>query len=174
MARLKLFIPLIIFAGLAVVFYNMLDGDYNPQELPSALIGNPVPAFELTSIEGESITEKTLLGEVYLLNVWATWCIACKVEHPHLNQLQKQGVKIIGLNYKDETAKAQSWLKNLGNPYDLVIADPLGSLGLDLGVYGAPETYLVDKKGIVRFKYVGVVDDKVWQRELAQRYHGLK
>ena len=174
MPRLKLFIPLIVFAFLAVVFYTMLSGNYNPQDLPSALIDKPVPAFELNTLEGEKVTEKSLLGEAYLLNVWATWCIACKVEHPYLNSIGQQGVKIVGLNYKDETAKAKNWLDKLGNPYQMVIEDKAGTLGLDLGVYGAPETYLIDKNGIVQFKYVGIVDDKVWQRELAARYHGLQ
>jgi cytochrome c biogenesis protein CcmG/thiol:disulfide interchange protein DsbE len=177
--RIKLFIPLIIFAVLAAVFYAVLQQeDYDPQALPSALVGQAMPEFQLETLEVNNqqanvITQKSLLGDVYLLNVWATWCISCKVEHPYLNKLAEQGVKIIGLNYKDDRAKAIDWLNKLGNPYKTVIYDPEGILGLDLGVYGAPETYLVDKAGVIRFKFVGIVDDKVWQEKFLSQYNEL-
>lgn len=179
MARIKLFIPLIIFALLAALFFPVMKqlerGEYDPQALPSALVGQQMPAFSLPNLGDTAVvTDKDLLGEVYLLNVWATWCMTCRVEHPHLNALAEQGVKIVGLDYKDDTAKAQAWLKKLGNPYTVVIFDEDGKLGLDLGVYGAPETYLVDKQGKIHYKHVGMVDDKVWLNTLKPLYEGLK
>jgi cytochrome c biogenesis protein CcmG/thiol:disulfide interchange protein DsbE len=164
MARLKLFIPLFIFALLAALLYSGLDGD--PSELPTALAGKPVPAFELTALQNSRIlTEKDLVGEVSLLNVWATWCISCRAEHPTFMRIAEE-IPIYGLNYKDDNAKAKKWLQELGDPYRLNIVDSKGSLGLDLGVYGAPETYVLDRHGIIRHKRVGVVDDRIWQQEI--------
>jgi cytochrome c biogenesis protein CcmG/thiol:disulfide interchange protein DsbE len=164
MARLKLFIPLFIFALLAALLYSGLDGD--PSELPTALAGKPVPAFELTALQDSRIlTEKDLVGEVSLLNVWATWCISCRAEHPTFMRIAEE-IPIYGLNYKDDNAKAKKWLQELGDPYRLNIVDSKGSLGLDLGVYGAPETYVLDRHGIIRHKRVGVVDDRIWQQEI--------
>lgn len=166
MSRLKLFIPLIIFAVLAVFFWRGLSLD--PTEMPSALIDKPVPAFRLPTLEdaNQIITQDDLKGEVALVNVWATWCIACRVEHPYLVELANQGVRVIGINYKDDVAEAQRWLKNLHNPYVYSIIDADGRLGIDLGVFGAPETYVVDRQGVIRHKHVGVVDDKVWTEQL--------
>jgi cytochrome c biogenesis protein CcmG/thiol:disulfide interchange protein DsbE len=164
MARLKLFIPLFIFALLAALLYSGLDGD--PSELPTALAGKPVPAFELTALQDSRIlTEKDLVGEVSLLNVWATWCISCRAEHPTFMRIAEE-IPIYGLNYKDDNAKAKKWLQELGDPYRLNIVDSKGSLGLDLGVYGAPETYVLDRHGIIRHKRVGVVDDSIWLEEI--------
>ena len=175
MDRLKLFIPLIIFMLLAAAFYSLLNTEgYDPKALPSALIDQTMPEFDLPLLDGNArIITQQLLGDVYLLNVWATWCISCRVEHKYLNKLAKNGVKIIGLNYKDDNVKALQWLEKLGNPYDVVIVDADGRLGLDLGVYGAPETYLIDKLGVIRYKYVGIVDAKVWQKELKSLYKML-
>lgn len=169
MQRLKLFLPLLIFIVLAVFLLNGLDRD--PNEMPSALIDRPVPEFSLPVLDQESelakLADQTVfLGQPTLLNVWATWCVSCRVEHPYLNHLSQQGIPIIGLNYKDDHMKALSWLSGKGNPYKLVIEDVLGHLGLDLGVFGAPETYIVDSKGIIRYKHVGVVDERVWQNNL--------
>lgn len=168
MARLKLFLPLLMFVLLAVIFWQVLqDEDYDPSALPSALLDRPVPAFELPALLSERlISERDLTGQVVLLNVWATWCPSCRVEHPFLNRLAQQGVAIVGLNYKDESDAARQWLQNLGNPYRFVIVDADGRLGLDLGVYGAPETYVIDARGVVRFKHVGVVDAALWQQKL--------
>jgi cytochrome c biogenesis protein CcmG/thiol:disulfide interchange protein DsbE len=102
-----------------------------------------------------------------LLNVWATWCPACSVEHPYLVKLAKEkDVAIVGLNYKDDRNKALEWLSKLGDPYSINISDPEGRLGLDLGVYGAPETYVIDQQGIIRYRHVGIVDEKVWSQVL--------
>ena len=123
--------------------------------------------------EQRLITDADLKGKPALVNVWATWCVACKVEHPVLNRLAAQGVVIHGVNYKDDNAAAQKWLKEFHDPYQLNIRDERGSLGLDLGVYGAPETFMVDKQGVIRHKFVGVIDDRVWREQLAALYQEL-
>lgn len=164
--RLKLFIPLIIFLILAVLFWRGLSLD--PSSKPSALIGKPVPNFRLPSLEDphEFVTQEIFKDQVSLLNVWATWCPTCYVEHAYLVQLAEKGVVIIGVNYKDDFSAAQKWLQELHNPYLTTIVDADGRFGLDLGVYGAPETYVIDKKGIIRYKHVGVVDERVWANSL--------
>ncbi|MGB1141943.1 MAG: DsbE family thiol:disulfide interchange protein [Halioglobus sp.] len=161
-SRLKLFAPLFIFAVLSLFLFRGLQLD--PKELPSALIDRPLPAFNLPALgSARMLGPEDLTGQVSLLNVWATWCISCRVEHPYLQQLADEGVIIYGLNYKDEDAAALRWLQDLGDPYALNIVDREGSLGLDLGVYGAPETYVLDDKGIIRFRHVGVVDERIWR-----------
>ena len=167
MERLKLFIPLVMFVVLSVLLYQGLKKD--PNELPSVLIDKPVPAFSLPSLNDESIqlTAETFKGRPYLLNVWATWCPSCKSEHPYLLKLAQMGVPIVGLNYKDEQEEAKQLLAAMGNPYLDNIVDKEGILGLDLGVYGAPETFLVDAKGVIRHKVVGVVTEEIWVAELA-------
>ena len=173
MKRLLMLLPLAIFLIVAVFLYRGLFLD--PTELPSALIGKPLPSFSLPSVEDSQrlITAEDIKGKPALVNVWATWCVACKVEHPVLNQLAKQGVTIYGVNYKDNNAAAQKWLREFHDPYQLNISDAQGSLGLDLGVYGAPETFIVDKQGIIRHKYVGVIDERVWREQLAALYQEL-
>ncbi len=171
-ARLKLFLPLILFAVLAVFLVRGLQLD--PKELPSALIDKPFPEFQLDAFAGGTLDTAAVTGEVALFNVWATWCITCRVEHPYLTELASRGVPIYGINYKDEDGAARKWLEELGDPYRAVIADRDGSLGLDLGVYGAPETYLVDARGLVRYRHVGVVDEKVWGEVLQPLYQQLK
>jgi len=171
--RLRLYLPLALFVLLAGLLYRGLNND--PTELPSALIDKPFPAFQLESVESAQTlyTLEALRGEVTLVNVWATWCFACRLEHAMLNQLAEQGVKIIGLNYKDTRPAAQRWLQQRGDPYRINLFDPRGDLGFDLGVYGAPETYLVDAQGVVRHRRVGVVDERIWAGELGQLYRAL-
>lgn len=171
--RLKLFIPLGLFVVLSLFLLRGLSLD--PQELPSALINRPLPAFSLPSL-GEARTLKTsdVTGEPALFNVWATWCIACRVEHPYLQQLAQEGVAIYGINYKDDSAAAQKWLRDLGDPYLANIVDREGTLGLDLGVYGAPETYFVDAAGVVRYRHVGVIDERLWKGRLEPIYLELR
>lgn len=172
--RLKLFLPLVLFIALMATFvYTLTKDGYNPRDLPSALVDKPLPAFSLNVLDGTEtmISAKELInGKPFLLNVWATWCISCRVEHPYLNQLSQQGIRVVGLDYKDDRSAAVRWLNTLGNPYEIVIFDEQGSLGLDLGVYGAPETYLIDGQGIIRYKHVGVVDENVWQNTIAPLY----
>lgn len=171
-SRLKLFLPLFLFAILALFLFRGLSLD--PRELPSALIDQPLPAFELPGLARDGLlTRQDVIGEPALLNVWATWCISCRVEHPYLQQLADRGVPIYGINYKDEDGAALAWLAELGDPYRLNIADREGTLGLDLGVYGAPETYLLDGEGIVRYRHVGVIDERVWRDILQPLYAEL-
>lgn len=173
MKRALLLLPLAIFLFLAVILYRGLFLD--PAELPSALIGKPFPEFSLASLDDteRTLTRADLLGKPALVNVWATWCPSCRAEHPVLNKLAQSGVNIHGINYKDERAAAQKWLRELHNPYQLNIEDAKGSLGLDLGVYGAPETFFVDARGIIRHKYVGAIDEKIWREQLAPVYQQL-
>lgn len=170
--RIKLFIPLIIFLLLAGVFLSledrMISGEYDPSALPSALVGKPLPDFELSLLSDPAINKVSndLHGKPALLNVWATWCVACRAEHAYLNLLSTRGVTIYGLNYKDDRAEANKWLQRLGNPYTFNLFDDTGQLGLNLGVYGAPETYVLDENGIIRYRHVGVLDEKTWQRKI--------
>ncbi|MDR0279043.1 MAG: DsbE family thiol:disulfide interchange protein [Paucimonas sp.] len=172
MKRWIMVLPLAVFLLVAVFLYRGLYLD--PAELPSAMIGKPFPAFALPNVQGDrQLTEADLKGKPALVNVWATWCISCKVEHPVLNKLAQQGVVIYGVNYKDVNADALKWLAEFHNPYQMDIRDEQGTLGLDLGVYGAPETFFIDAKGIIRDKYVGVIDETVWREKLAPVYQGL-
>ncbi|EON94006.1 periplasmic protein thiol: disulfide oxidoreductase DsbE [Marinobacter lipolyticus SM19] len=167
MKRVFLFVPLILVVVLGIVLFAGIGKD--PTRLESALIGKTVPAFTLDDLEqpGTKLDAGVFLGQVSLLNVWGTWCPACRDEHDDLLWLaQEQGVRIIGLNYKDNREEALGWLERLGNPYERTIYDPKGTLGFDLGVYGAPETYVIDTDGVVRYRHVGVVNEKVWKEDL--------
>lgn len=171
--RLKLFLPLFLFALLTILLFRGLFLD--PSELPSALIDRPLPEFSLSALGEERLLSRAdVTGDIALLNVWATWCVSCRVEHPYLKQLADAGIPIYGLNYKDSDAAALKWLDDLGNPYRLNIADREGTLGVDMGVYGAPETYLLDASGVVRYRHVGVVDETVWRTVLEPLYLELK
>lgn len=162
--RLLLFIPFIAALGLGVFLWKGLSLD--PTELPSALIDRPFPAFAVASLQEPEkiITEADLKGKPALVNVWGTWCPACKIEHEHLINIAKEGVTIVGVNYKDDRPAAKRWLKQLGNPYVFNIFDKEGRLGLDLGVYGAPETYVLDANGVIKYRHAGPVDERVWQQ----------
>ncbi len=166
MERFKLFLPLIIFAVLAGFFWRGLSLD--PTAMPSALIDQPMPVFSLSTVKQSQVmkTQEDLKGQVSLLNVWATWCVSCRIEHPYLLSLAEQGVPIVGVNYKDDVEAARQWLKDLADPYVYSVVDLDGRLGIDLGVFGAPETYVVDKHGVIRYKHVGVVNEKVWTEKL--------
>jgi cytochrome c biogenesis protein CcmG/thiol:disulfide interchange protein DsbE len=164
--RLLLFIPVILFAGLGLLFFRGLSLD--PNEMPSALLNKPVPKFSLPRLESsqELRTQTLLQGKVTLLNFWSTTCITCREEHAFLNQLNNQGMHIIGVDYEDNTVDALRWIATLGNPYDDIIVDEVGRLGLDLGVFGLPETYVVDKQGIIRYKHIGDLNEKVWRETI--------
>jgi len=166
-------IPIVVFLLLVVVFSFGLFND--PRELPSPFLGQQAPTFQAPSLKEpeRTVGSADYAGKMALVNVWATWCVSCRVEHPYLNQLTQQGVPIYGVNYKDEDQDALRWLQELGNPYRLNIVDADGSLGLDLGVYGAPETYLVDAGGVIRYRHVGVVDERVWRDILQPLYQEL-
>lgn len=163
MKRLKLFLPLIVFVVLAALLWRGLSLD--PNYMPSALESRPLPAFSMATLDGETVTEVSLKGDYSILNVWATWCPSCHVEHAYLNELAATGVVIYGVNYKDDQAGAHRWLAQRGDPYRFNIFDPDGMLGLDLGVTGAPETYLLSPDGVVLLRYQGPLNAAVWARE---------
>ncbi len=151
-------IPVVVFALLALMFWKGLSG--NPSELPSALIGKPVPDFSLPAIEGLGIpgfdSAGLKQGQVTLVNIWASWCGPCRIEHPILMELSKRSdIRLHGLNYKDDPANALRFLETLGQPYAAAGADIAGRAGVDWGVYGVPETFVIDGQGIIRFKFVG-------------------
>jgi len=173
MKRLLMLLPLAIFLAVAVFLYRGLFLD--PSELPSALIDKPLPEFSQPSLEDPErmLSSADFKGEAALVNVWATWCPTCRAEHEMLNQLASQGVVVYGINYKDDSEAARRWLDELGNPYRLNVEDPQGTLGINLGVYGAPETFLIDKDGVIRHKYVGAIDQRVWREQLAVLYQEL-
>lgn len=156
---LQRFMPLIIF-GLLVVLLGV-GLTLNPRLVPSPLIGKPAPTFELPLLNSSGVfNSEEFKGKITLLNVWASWCYACRQEHETIKHLAKSGMYIIGYNYKDKKLDAQRWLAQLGNPYRLVIADEDGRAAIDWGVYGAPETFLIDEQGIIRHKVIGPVSDQ--------------
>ncbi|OOF57402.1 thiol:disulfide interchange protein [Rodentibacter genomosp. 2] len=174
----KLLIPLVLFLAVVVAFLVQLNRNAQGEDikvLESALVGKPIPMKNLTELFENKVYDNELFrqGKPVLLNVWATWCPTCYAEHQYLNKLAQKGVNIIGLNYKDESAKARKWLKDLGNPYQLVLKDENGSFGLDLGVYGAPETFIVDGKGVIHYRLAGDVNEKVWLETLKPIYDKL-
>jgi cytochrome c biogenesis protein CcmG/thiol:disulfide interchange protein DsbE len=136
----------------------------NPREVPSPLIDKPAPAFQLARLDdpAQSVRLEDLRGQVWLLNVWASWCVACLQEHPLLVEFSRSGsVPIYGLNYKDKPDAAAAWLGKHGNPYTLSIVDADGRVGIDYGVYGVPETFVIDKQGVIRYKHIGPVTPEV-------------
>ena len=173
MNRALLFIPLGIFIAMGVLFWIGL-GKEDKDVLPSPLIGKPFPEFATKALEsGAEISATSLNGQPMLVNVWATWCPTCKAEHEFLNTLASQGIRIIGVNYKDDDFEAKQWLAAYGNPYEFNVSDPDGKLGLDLGVYGAPETFLVDSEGIIRAKHIGDLNPRVW-RKLKPKFDAMQ
>ena len=166
MKRLMLFIPFLCFIFLAAFFFRGLFLD--PQNLPSVQLGRQLPQFKLPILDNnnEWFTPNTMQNKVVLLNVWASWCDACKSEQVVLLNLAQIGVPIYGLNYKDSPVEARAWLKQWGNPYLAIGEDQQGKVAIDLGVYGAPETFIIDKKGVVRYRHVGILTMDVWQKTL--------
>ena len=166
--RVKRFMPLAAFAMLALLLFKGLSID--PTALPAARLGQPFPDFSQPELLTEEVIGASALQpRPALVNVWATWCYSCRVEHPYLLTLAAQGVPIYGLNYKDESDKARQWLTELGDPYRLNIADRDGTVGLDLGVYGEPETYVLGPDGVILHRHVGVLDEAVFERDI-RRY----
>jgi cytochrome c biogenesis protein CcmG/thiol:disulfide interchange protein DsbE len=162
MKSLKFLIPLALFGVLALFLAAGLKLD--PREVPSPLIGKPAPEFKLTRLDDSAVTisRDDMLGKVWMLNVWASWCVACREEHPFLVEFAKRKlVPIYGLNYKDVRADGTGWLARLGNPYDASLFDGDGRVGIDFGVYGVPETFVIDRKGVIRFKQIGPLTPEV-------------
>lgn len=163
----KFLVPLVAFVLLGALLWYGLSLD--PRRIPSPLIGKPLPAFSLPTLAEPSRTldAQSLRGRVYLLNVWASWCVACRQEHPVLNQIARSGlVPIIGLNYKDKREDALRWLGELGDPYEQSIVDADGRFGIDLGVYGVPETFLIDAAGMIRYKHIGPISPSDFETKL--------
>jgi cytochrome c biogenesis protein CcmG/thiol:disulfide interchange protein DsbE len=173
---------LLPFVGFVLVFVLLGFGIYwsqrhDPREVPSPLIGKPAPQFSLPLLDdpAKKLGSADLAGQPYLLNVFASWCFACRDEHPILmREGKKLGVKLVGFNYKDPPADAKRWIAQFGNPYDVIIADEPGDVAIDFGVTGAPETFLVDAKGIVRYKYISPITPEIIATELLPRISLLK
>jgi cytochrome c biogenesis protein CcmG/thiol:disulfide interchange protein DsbE len=169
---LGVFTVLVVFLGVGLTL--------NPREVPSPLIGKPAPPFQLPQLhEADRLfSHKDMAGKVWLFNVWASWCVSCRHEHPVLMELAKSGVvPIYGLNYKDQRADSIAWLKQFGNPYVLSAQDVDGRIGIDYGVYGAPETYVIDSQGVIRYKHIGpvtpeIVKDKILPLVTKLNKHG--
>lgn len=162
------FVPLFIFLALVVLFFVGLG--LNPRELPSPLIGKPAPQFSLPEVldPQKTVSRDDLLGKVSLVNAWASWCVSCRSEHHFLMTLSSEyGIPIYGINFKDERKDALGYLSKLGNPYTASGHDIEGTVGIDFGVIATPETFLVDKKGIIRYKQTGPLDAQVWQEKIA-------
>ena len=154
------FIALIALLGIGLTL--------NPRQVPSPLIGKAAPPFELPRLDQPSrtFTQKEMLGSVWVLNVWASWCPPCLVEHPVVTELAKS-VPVVGLNYKDAREDALPWLARNGNPYQLSVYDANGRIAIDYGVYGVPETYVIDRQGVIRYKHIGPLTPEVAQKKLA-------
>ncbi|MGB7540776.1 MAG: DsbE family thiol:disulfide interchange protein [Burkholderiales bacterium] len=164
---MRLFLPLAVFVALVAVLAVGLTRD--PHEVPSPLIGKSAPHFDLPQLHqpAKTFSEKDIIGKVWLLNVWASWCVSCREEHSVLLSLAKSGlVPIYGLDYKDNREDGMTWLRKMGDPYQLSAFDGDGRIGIDYGVYGVPETYLIDKRGVIRYKRIGpltpeIIKDKI-------------
>jgi cytochrome c biogenesis protein CcmG/thiol:disulfide interchange protein DsbE len=167
---LKFIVPFALFALLGVFLFVGLQRD--PSYVPSPLIGKPAPEFTLPSLQDASypVASKELLGRPWVLNVWGTWCGGCREEHDTLLAIARtQAVPMVGLNWKDDNAAAQQWLRTLGNPYSVVASDPEGRVAIDWGVYGAPETFLIGPDGTVLFKHIAPMTMEVWTQEFLPR-----
>jgi len=165
----SLLIPLVVFVllvGILAVGFSLED----PHLLPSELVDEPFPEFELRQLHhpAQTSSREDFVGRVSLVNVWATWCPNCVVEHPELMRIAKEeNIPLIGINYNDDPDKAIAWLERYKDPFELVVVDDKGRLAIDLGVYGAPETFVVDANGVIRYRHVGPVTQNIWQTKLA-------
>ncbi len=164
---MKFLLPLAAF--LVLVVFLAVGLHLNPREVPSPLVGKPAPAFEVPQLAAtdKRFSPAEMKGKVWLLNVWASWCVSCRQEHPLLVELGKSGiVPIVGLNYKDQRADGLRWLKQHGDPYVLSAFDLDGRVGIDYGVYGVPETYVIDKAGVIRYKQIGPVTPEALEQKI--------
>jgi len=166
----RFIIPIGLFAALAAFLFVGLGRD--KQTLPSPLIGKAAPLFELPRVDdpAQKISNRDFAGRPYVVNIWGSWCFACREEHAALMEIARRGeIPLVGLNWKDELPLAQEWLQKLGNPYVASAFDPEGNVGIDWGAYGAPETFLVDARGIIVYKFVSPMTIDVWEREFLPR-----
>ena len=165
-----LLLPLVLF--IALVGFLLIGLHRDPHEVPSPLINKPAPDFKLSQLKepGKTFSPQELRGKVWVLNFWGTWCVACREEHPLLLEYAKTGaIPIYGVDYKDDRAAAVQMLEEEGNPYTMTVFDPDGRVSIDYGVYGAPESYLIDRNGLIRFKQIGPITEEVWQKEFLPR-----
>jgi len=173
---LKALIPLILFLGLAALLFYGLSTD--PRKVPSPLVGKPAPEFSLPALHepGRTVSNADLVGKITLVNIWASWCVSCRAEHEELMKLSREAkdIQILGLNWKDDPDDAARMLRMYGNPYLVSAFDPENEAGIDWGVYGAPETFLVDFNGIIRYKQIGPIDRKVWEQTLRPLIQEIK
>ncbi len=165
-------LPLVVFMALAGLFMFQLLMGNDPQKIPSALIDKPAPEFSLAAVEGISsdgapvlgFSRDDLLGKVSVVNVFASWCVPCRQEHPLLEDLAKvDGIQLLGINYKDKPENARRFLGSLGNPYSRIGADPAGRTAIEWGVYGVPETFVIDRQGTIRYKFIGPLSPASYQ-----------
>ena len=176
--KAKALIPLAIFLLLAGLFLYMLNqmnqGEYNPRDIPTEFIGKPAPQFSLPDLYEPThmVSPADYKGKVWLLNVWGTWCPECWREHDYLMALQRRGVTMVGINWRDDAAEAKSMLARLGNPFERIAFDPDSQAVIEYGVYGAPETFLIDAAGIIRVKHAGGMSEQVWQEKFVPHLGG--
>lgn len=171
----KFLLPLGVFAVL--VFFLFKGLSLNPREVPSPLVDKTVPDFTLPKLHApdQKLSAKDLRGQVWLLNVWGSWCVSCRIEHPLLNEIAKNNiVPIYGLNWKDKREDAVAWLNKFGDPYTASVADVDGRVAIDFGVYGAPETFVIDKQGVIRYKHIGPITAESLQNDLLPLIEKLK
>jgi cytochrome c biogenesis protein CcmG/thiol:disulfide interchange protein DsbE len=167
--------PLAVF--ILLVGFLAVGLKLDPREVPSPLVGKPAPAFDLPVLQqdGKRFSPGDMRGKLWLLNVWASWCVSCRDEHPVLLDLAKRGLlPVLGLNYKDKGDDATAWLKQFGNPYELSVVDADGRIGIDYGVYGVPETYLIDAEGVIRYKQIGPITPAVLEQKILPLAAALK
>lgn len=165
-----LLLPLVLF--IALVGFLLIGLHRDPHEVPSPLINKPAPDFQLHQLRepNKQFSPQEMRGKVWVLNFWGTWCVACRDEHPLLIEYSKTGaIPIYGVDYKDDRAAAMQMLEEEGDPYTLTVSDPEGRVSIDYGVYGAPESYLIDRNGVIRFKQIGPITNEVWQKEFLPR-----
>lgn len=167
----KRWLPLLLFGALAGLLFAgiRLNQVRDPDAIPSPLVGKPVPSFALPTLHDPArvVRDADLRGAPYLLNVWGSWCPECRVEHPLIDALARSGrLRVIGYNYKDAPEDAKRWLQQFGDPYALILVDESGRAAIDFGIYGAPESFLVDAEGIVRFKHVGALTPQIIERDI--------
>ena len=168
----RFLLPIIVFLALAGVLFVGVRHSPNKSIMASALLGKPAPAFELPVLgePGRKFASRELAGRPWVMNVWGTWCVECRVEHEQLLAIAREKrVPLIGLNWKDEDDAAREWLNQLGNPYSVIAVDRDGRTGIDFGVYGAPETFFIDAGGLVQYRHVGAMTPEVWEREFVSR-----
>ena len=162
-----LILPSIFFAIILSIFFYLLITERNPSEIPSNLLNKNVPFFEAESLfkNEKFISSQELKNEIILVNFFATWCKPCRDEHVYIKRFSnKKGIKVIGINYKDNSKKTIKWLKNLGNPYSDVLIDKNGRVAIDWGVYGIPETFIVNSKGIIKYRHVGPITNEIYKK----------